>query len=564
MSATQPSQPSIIPSFLRDLRFLQIVGQIIFTIVLVVVVSLFVNNVFSALQSRNLTPNLAFLQNRAGFDISNSPSWYTSNSSYGTAFQVGLVNTLRIVVAGLILSTLLGILIGVFLLSRNWIIRTISRVYVEFLRNIPLLIHLFIWYFIVMLSLPAFRESFTIPTEGIAHIPVRLAIYAVIIFLVWRRSAKWEDGSFQHHAIVSGVAAALVMIEAGFWLVNNQPGWQNLYANGVVGSSSFLLYLVISVVLIAGAWFVPQQWRGLAFGSTLGQLVGGLIIYFGIIPNSAFRFEVYPVIYASIRGFAFPEVRPTARFAEWMAFVGLGIVLAIAQWVYYGRITETTGKPIPRGWYAIVILVIFAVVGWVVIGTEPALITIPVLQEDQTVYMPLEEARAQQLLTIDDELLYSQSPFIFRLPERSNFKFIVGTEIQPEYMALLLGLVVYTSAFIAEIVRAGIQAVPYGQIEAARAMGLTNSQTLRMIILPQALRVIIPPLGNQYLNLSKNSSLAIAIAYADLFLITTTIMNQSGQSITGMVMVMLTYLIISLIIAAGTNWVNRRFQLVTR
>jgi general L-amino acid transport system permease protein len=131
-------------------------------------------------------------------------------------------------------------------------------------------------------------------------------------------------------------------------------------------------------------------------------------------------------------------------------------------------------------------------------------------------------------------------------------------------MALLLGLTVYTGAFIAEIVRAGIQAVPHGQVEAARAIGLNSAQVLRLVVLPQALRVIIPPLGNQYLNLSKNSSLAIAIAYSDLVLVTTTIMNQSGQSVTGMAMILITYLIISLTIATVMSAVNRRFQLTTR
>jgi general L-amino acid transport system permease protein len=131
-------------------------------------------------------------------------------------------------------------------------------------------------------------------------------------------------------------------------------------------------------------------------------------------------------------------------------------------------------------------------------------------------------------------------------------------------MALLLGLVVYTSAFIGEIVRGGIQAVPYGQIEAARALGLSSGQMLWLVILPQALRVIIPPLGNQYLNLTKNSSLAIAIGYADLFLVTQTIMNTSGQSVTGIFMVMMTYLAMSLTISLVMNVINRRFQLVIR
>jgi general L-amino acid transport system permease protein len=184
--------------------------------------------------------------------------------------------------------------------------------------------------------------------------------------------------------------------------------------------------------------------------------------------------------------------------------------------------------------------------------------------------MTVPDADAAGLLTRADEQAYSQSPLLYIPPvQRISPAGIVsglesGLEITPAYTALLVGLVIYTAAFVAEIVRAGILAVPPGQLEAARALGLSTSQTLTIVILPQALRVIIPPLGNQYLNLSKNSSLAVAVAYADIVLVTQTIMNQSGQSVTGIVMIMLTYLAISLLIAAFTNIVNRRFQLVTR
>src|SRR5690606_24800518 len=149
---------------------------------------------------------------------------------------------------------------------------------------------------------------------------------------------------------------------------------------------------------------------------------------------------------------------------------------------------------------------------------EPAPATVQVVQGDQTVMMPLEDALADDLLTTQELQQVSTTPLIVQMPEQNRFgRFTAGSEISPEYAALLIALVVYTSAFIAEIVRAGIQAVPYGQIEASRALGLTQAQTLAQVVLPQALRVIIPPLGNQYLNLSKNSSLAIAIAYADTF-----------------------------------------------
>jgi general L-amino acid transport system permease protein len=150
------------------------------------------------------------------------------------------------------------------------------------------------------------------------------------------------------------------------------------------------------------------------------------------------------------------------------------------------------------------------------------------------------------------------------VPERQGLRFVNGLTMSPEFVALLLALVVYTAAFIAEIVRAGILAVPYGQLEAGRAIGLTQSQMMRMIILPQALRVIIPPLTNQYLNLAKNSSLAIAISYADVYAVMNTVGNQSGQSVTSIIIVMITYLVLSLLISLVMNWVNARFQLVTR
>jgi His/Glu/Gln/Arg/opine family amino acid ABC transporter permease subunit len=551
---------------LRDIRVIQVIGQIAFAVIVIVIISLLTTSIFNTLYRQNLVPNFAFLQNRAGFDIGDKPEWYTQDNNYLEAFIVGVQNTLRVVSVGLVLSTILGVFVGVFLLSTNWLVRTISRAFVEVIRNTPLLVQLFVWYFVVMLSLPAFQSPLTFPQEGITAVPIRLLIYVLLIIIAARYVRRYERHSQTRTAILSGLAAALVLIEAAFWLSNNVNGWQGVYGKSSLADPTFYIYLAVSVILIAAAWFVPmlREMRGLALGSTVGQLIGGLLFYFGIVPNSAFRLETQPAIYMSIRGFAFPEILPTARFAEWLAFIILGVVIAVGIWVWAGRVTETTGRFIPRFWYAVAAIIGGIVLGWLFVGIEPAPTTVPVLQEDQTVYVPLEQAREEALLTGDDEALYSRAPLLFLLPERGRFRFDQGTEITPEYMALLVGLTIYTAAFIAEIVRAGIQAVPKGQIEAARAVGLSYTQTLRMIILPQALRVIIPPLGNQYLNLAKNSSLAVAIAYADLFLVTTTIMNQSGQSITGMTMLMLIYLVMSLTIATVMNWVNRRFQLVTR
>jgi ABC-type amino acid transport system permease subunit len=235
------------------------------------------------------------------------------------------------------------------------------------------------------------------------------------------------------------------------------------------------------------------------------------------------------------------------------------------MWRQAGHEMERTGRAIPRLRYAVIIAVLGIIGGWLLVGAEPAPGNILVDQDGETVLMPTADAESQGLLTTQDQQQISQSPLLLLMPAQNRFgRFDIGSEITPEYMALLLALVIYTSSFIAEIVRAGIQAVPYGQIEAARALGLSQSHVLGQIVLPQALRVIIPPLGNQYLNLAKNSSLAIGIGYADLFMTSNTVMNQSGQTVTTFAILMVFYLTISLSISLFMNRVNRRFQLVTR
>lgn len=565
MSADAKPTQSIIPSFLRDVRVLQVIGQVIFVIVVVTAASAIWSSIVSSLAAKSLSPNFTFLQNRAGFDISNAPEWYSSNSSYFTAFQVGLTNSIRVIITGLVLTTLLGVVMGIFLLSSNWILRTMSRVYVEVLRNTPLLVQLFVWYFIVILSLPAFQQPLTFPNEGILPIPLRFFIYLIAYIYLRRSLGKLLINAPRRVFLMNAFYGLVIAAELAFRLAFTQASWKALYGSGNLGNMGFLLYVVVSLGLIAAAWYlVPKQMKWTLLGLSVGQFIGGLLFYFGIAPDASFHLEIYPAIFVSVRGFVFPEILATSRMASWLAFVGIGIALALVLWIYFGRLIETTGIPYPRGTYVIVAVLAFSIIGWIVTSAQPLPQTVAVEQDGQLVTVPLADATAQGLLTSADEQLYSTQPVLIKLPQKTGFRFTSGTEVEPEYIALLLGLVVYTSTYIAEIVRAGILAVPRGQIEAARALGLSTSQTLRIVVLPQALRVIIPPLGNQYLNLSKNSSLAIGVAYADLVLVTTTIMNQSGQSVTGIVLIMLTYLVISLIIAACSNFFNSRFQLVTR
>ena len=556
------------PGFLRDARVLKIIGQVIFAIILIAAVSAIWTSILGSLQSKNLTPNTFFLTNRAGFDISEHPDWYSSNSSYGDAFRVGLENSLRIVGIGLALTTILGILGGIFLLSSNWLMRTITRAVVEILRNTPLLVQLIAWYFVVMLSLPLFQQAASFPQEGIVPLAVRLLIYGIPLIIIWALTVSTPPTAPRRTLLWSGLIAAVIAVEIAFhWLA---PG---VYASARLDNVVFLAYIIVSLALIVASWlFAPPMIRWRLIGLSVGQFIGGLLFYFGLIPTTSFaKVTVTPAVLLSNRGLVLPEFLPTARFGGWLVFVVIGLVIAGALWVYWGRVIERTGQPIQRALYAPLIILAFALVGWGVVSIAPGPATIPIEQKDgTTAEMTIAEASAAGLFTEADFQAYSQSPIVYLPPVQKISPagivsgLVSGTQITPEYMALLLGLVVYTAAFIAEIVRAGILAVPNGQIEAARALGLGTGQTLRIVILPQALRVIIPPLGNQYLNLAKNSSLAVAVAYADLVLVTTTIMNQSGQSVTGITMIMLTYLAMSLIIAAGINLVNRRFQIVTR
>ncbi len=339
------------------------------------------------------TFSFAFLENAASFALSETSLPYNpATDSYLYAFFIGALNTLRVVIVGIVLTTLLGLGAGIARLSSNWLIAKIAQVYVEIFRNTPLLIQLFFWYFVGILKLPRVRESIALP--------------------------------------------------------------------------------------------------------------GG--------------------IYLSNRGLAVPWFTPNETFTVWLAAAGIGIVVAFVLYKLLAR----AATPLLYEWRGV-----WAMLLWLAIAFLSALVL---------------------------------SPFASSVPERGNFNFRGGTILSPEYAALLLGLVVYTGAFIAEIVRAGIQAVPRGLSEASRALGLTYVQTLRLITIPLALRVIIPPLTNQYLNLAKNSSLAIAVGYADLFYVSNTIFNQTGQTLQVILMIMLAYLAQSLVLAAVMNGVNARFKLVER
>jgi general L-amino acid transport system permease protein len=254
------------------------------------------------------------------------------------------------------------------------------------------------------------------------------------------------------------------------------------------------------------------------------QLFAWYMVITELLPEAATPLQLAPHVYLSKGGLQFP-VPEWAR--GWtLAAVGLPAGLLVAwglfRWARERR--ERTGHTPQVLWPALLAVAGLPIAGWAAGG----------------------------------------APRAFDVPEVTAFNVAGGLGVTPEFLALVIGLVTFTAAYIAEIVRSGIQAVPHGQTEAAAALGLTHRQTLRLVVLPQALRVIIPPLTSQYLNLTKNSSLAVAIGYPDVVSIANTAINQNGQALECILIIMSVYLTINLLTALGMNWYNRRVALVER
>ena len=399
MAANQapPSKTQIssdIP-FWRDERVLRVIAQIVSSVLVIGFIIFLVFNFFEAAEQRGLSLGYDFLKEAAGFPISESMIPYDPAKSFAYAFLIGILNTLKVSIFGIVAATLLGTLVGLARLSSNWLVSRIALIYIEFHRNIPLLIYLFLWFFAVLQRLPPIKDS--IQVSG-------------LIFL-------------------------------------NQRG----------------LYM---------AW---------------------------------------------------PRLTSTGYI--FLIFVILGIGLSIIAFVVLRRLRETTGQSTYFGAVSLGFLIVFPAIGWFIAGGEPLVIDVPFLD---------------------------------------GFNYKGGLRLTPEFAALLVGLVFYTAAYIAEVVRAGIQAVSKGQVEAASAVGLSSYQVLGLVIIPQAMRVIIPPLISQYLNLTKNSSLAIAIGYLDIFFVGRTIINQAGRAVPVFSMIMVTYLTISIITSIIMNIYNRRIQFTER
>ena len=374
-------------------RTREYVIQIVLMVSLIAIILFFVINAINNLEKVGLASGYGFLSDTASFDINQRLIDYSSTSTYGRAIMVGGLNTILIAFLGIITATLIGFVCGVLRLSDNFLIRTTISAYVEFVRNVPVLLQIIFWW-VILLTLPKVKESMS---------------FLETVFLNNR-----------------GVT----------------------FPSPVMGEGSgFVITALLISILIS---YFYCRWNNKRFENT-----GDRKSVFGLI-------------------------------------IGLIFIIPLSMYFLLG------------------------------------------------------------------------SPIGLDIPERGRFNLNGGINITPELFALWIALSTYTAAFISEIVRAGILSVSKGQIEAAKALGLPRKLIMKEIILPQALRVIIPPLTSQYLNLTKNSSLAVAIGYQDIVSIGDTVLNQSGHALEVVSIFMFFYLSLSLITSLFMNWYNKKIELVER
>jgi general L-amino acid transport system permease protein len=469
--ASQLGRTCTATPFYRNIRVLAILGQVAFALGLLGCGWLLWSTMLGNLQKQGIPVSFAFLGQPAGFGISEGLP-FTPSQSYLVAFGVGIVNTLRAAVVGIVLATCLGVGVGIARLSRNWLLQRLATVYVETFRNVPLLLWLIFIYAAIRESLPRLREALSL-------------LWGTILLSNRGIALAWPRASATYGAFQPWLLAALC-VGLGTW------GWTKWTARHRQDT-------------------LPWQ----ALGRGLG--VGGLVALGGFFFTWATAW--------------LPEQATVDRDAQ-VAYVD-----------YNGNNTWDDNEPTLPG---------------VRVALRGSAGDVSGLTQADGRYTFASEPDEVRQVTVTPA-----APLMWSLPTIRGFNYGGGLVLSPEFAALLLGLVIYTASFIAEVVRAGILAVPKGQREAAKALGLSDQQMFVLIIFPQALRVIIPPLINQYLNLTKNSSLAIAVGYPDLFSIGLTINNQTGQAIPFVIMIMTTYLSLSLLTSVLLNLVNRRLALHT-
>lgn len=534
-----PKRSESVP-FWRDIRVLGVLAQFAFLIVVILGFSWIALNVTKNMSTlggsqflcRDGTSNVRcafdFLQLESQFAIAESLIPYNPSDSYARAMMVGALNTAKVAFLGIVLATLLGTLVGIARLSSNWLISNIARWYVDIIRNIPLLLQLFLLFFGVILGFPAIKNAiqlFGLPIylsqrgidlPGLALMPsftmwllfiaLGIALAAVAWWWLGRRERRLER-STNRSAWALAVFLAIVI-----------PGW--FIATSLIAGNQVLLAPESSG--IAGLADIEAAVRTDLGLDNLGDIDAALAA--GTLSRE--QLDAAKVILCIFQG-----DRTEANIVAELRRANIPYAMNRGSTLRRTIAAYTSG------------------------GCDALVGSHKILSPELA---GIHEALPSVVIPV------RELPVRLSVPRIEGLNFVGGIKLSPNFAAILIGLTIYTGAFIAEIVRAGIQSVPKGQSEAARALGLSESQRLRLVVLPQASRVIIPPLTNQYLNLTKNSSLAIAVGFPDLWSVAFTTLNQSGRIIQVFLLVMGTYLAFSLLISFFLNWYNRRVALVER
>ena len=604
MASTSPTagagQESI--PFYRNVKVIGFLAQLIFVIIILAGVAVLVNNVVSALQTSNLPADFSFLDNRAGIPIAESVIRYSPNDSYARGFFVGFLNTLKVALVGVILASMLGVLIGVMRLSAHWLLRQIATVYVETIRNTPLPVQIVFWFTAVLTPLPPRIQNPILLPGGALFSNQGIAfpwLYPSYRFANWW---PWLIG-----ALV--VLIVLYFVRRRQIVASERPGnpWVlSLLAAVVVAGGGYLVStLGTSLPQDLAAEFLPDRGRGTVFIDANGD--GSFDPDEAFVPFASLtvqveeaRLEVTSQNLTESRGivdgtFRFPLVRRSETELLEIGFLEPddGDSYAIhflndpnVGLVYRDRNGDGAfdpGEEIDperddgRGYSGIKLQMTVRGFERRVIADRNGEFRLPIFEPVGAVDeaeagggggpigglfgAPTGEDASGIASTIT---LNQQAPLTWSRPTIPVSNYAGGIRLTTSFLALLLALVVYTASFIAEIVRGGVLAVPKGQREAAQALGLSGYQIFTLIVFPQALRIILPPMISQYLNLTKNSSLAPLAGYAELFVISSIIANQTGASIPMALLLVASYLVISATFALVLNSVNERLKLVER
>ena len=600
----KPSGPkeAAIP-FWRDVRILGIIGQVIFIALVLIGFGWLIGNFIENAETQGLQLGFEFLNTTAAFDIAEGIE-YESTDTYGRALWVGLVNTIRVAFIGIILTTLLALITGIARLSNNWLISKIATVYVETVRNIPLLVQLFFLYFGVVLKLPPVKDGIQpfgwpifLSQRGVAlpgltatsSFPIWLAFVLLAVLLamaLWTIQSRQEEKTGKPiNKVGSAIVAFLIVVGMGWWATSAFSSDQAILVTSSRKIESFDDFEKILLAQID-----EDELRDLGVDrATIESL------------NSLEAVVAYKAELTAQLAALEPEEEAASEAEGQVKAEGEGEVAAPAEAkpADEGEATATAAEAAsPTSDEAKVLkqkvkVLDKAVITVCAVTDSPAGVNaasqlrrrgIPVKIKDEKALGEAAEAYAggdcdlltgsQAELAAERSLLEEATkhsivpinvpPIIVNTPALAGFNIQGGTKLSPEFFAILAGLVIYTGAFASEIVRAGILAVSKGQSEAARALGLSEGQRLRLIVVPQALRVIIPPMTSQYLNLTKNSSLAVAIGFPDLVAVGNTVLNQSGLAVQVIIIFMISYLSLSLAISAFLNWYNKKVALVER